>query len=47
MKREYNLWPLIGVSLIAIVISILLIFLNDAVGHNPVSNWSLPFYQHW
>lgn len=43
MKREYKLWPLIGVSLIAIVISILLIFLNDAVGHNPVSNLIFTF----
>ena len=43
MKREYKLWPLIGVSLIAIVISILLIFLNDAVGHNPVTNLIFTF----
>lgn len=38
MKREYKLWPLIGVSLIAVVISILLIFLNNAFGQNPVSD---------
>lgn len=38
MKREYKLWPLIGVSLIAIAISILLIFLNNAFGQNPISD---------